>query len=130
MTASVLATEPVDRFINAILDASCGSTDAFADDAVLDATVPNWRFVVRGGAAISEEFAKWFDHPASFDELRRTPLPDGELVEYTLAWTEDGVVHKTHQSHHLIVHDGKIVSDTAWCGGRWPASLLAEMGGV
>ncbi len=126
--AAVRAMDPVDRFVDAIQNASCGATDAFADDAVLDATVPNWRFVVRGGDAIGQEFAKWFDHPASFDELQRTPLPDGELVEYTLAWTEHGVAHKSHQSHHLTVRDGKIVTDTAWCGGRWPAPLLAEMG--
>ncbi len=23
--------------------------------------------------------------------------------------------------------DGRITADTAFCGGRWPASLLAEM---
>lgn len=119
---------PVDRFVHAVEHASFEAIDAFADDAVVDATVPNWRFVVRGARAISEEFARWFGHPGSFDELRRTPLPDGELVEYTLAWTEHGVAHKSHQSHHLSVRDNKIVADTVWCGGRWPAPLLAEMG--
>ncbi len=121
-------TSPVDRFVHAIQHASIGATDAFAEDAVVDATVPNWRFVVRGARAIRAEFAQWFGHPATFDELRRTPLPDGELVEYTLAWIENGVAHKSHQSHHLTVRDDQIVNDTVWCGGRWSASLLAEMG--
>jgi hypothetical protein len=29
--------------------------------------------------------------------------------------------------HLLMVRDDQIVSDTVFCGGRWPASLLAEM---
>ena len=120
-------TNPVDRFIDAIEHAAAGGADAFADDAVLDATVPNWRFVVRGGAAIGQEFARWYAHPGRFDDLRRTSLPDGELVEYTLSWVEEGVPHKCHQVHRLAVADGRIVADTVWCGGRWPAPLLAEM---
>jgi hypothetical protein len=118
---------PVDRFVQAIEEAAVAGTDAFADDAVLDATVPNWRFVVRGGSAICREFAKWYGHPGRFEELRRTPLPDGELLEYTLSWIEEEVLHKSHQAHHLTVADGRIIADTVWCGGRWPATLLAEM---
>jgi hypothetical protein len=29
--------------------------------------------------------------------------------------------------HRLTVRDDQIVADTVFCGGRWPASLLAEM---
>jgi len=29
--------------------------------------------------------------------------------------------------HVLTVRDDRIVSDMVFCGGRWPASLLAEM---
>lgn len=29
--------------------------------------------------------------------------------------------------HRLTVRGGRIVADTVFCGGRWPASLLAEM---
>jgi hypothetical protein len=32
-----------------------------------------------------------------------------------------------HHLHLLTVRDGLIVADTVFCGGRWPASLLAEM---
>lgn len=118
---------PVDRFVQAIERAEVAGTDAFADDAVLDATVPNWRFVVRGSNAICHELAKWYDHAGRFEALRRTPLPDGELIEYTLSWIEEDVLHKSHQAHHLTVADGQIIADTVWCGGRWPAPLLAEM---
>lgn len=120
-------TSCVDRFVCAVKDAAFAASDVFAEDAQVDVTMPNWRFVVRGARAIRDEFAKWFGHPATFDDLRRTPLPDGELVEFMLVWTEHSVVHKSHQSHHLTVRNDEIVGDIVWCGGRWPASLLAEM---
>jgi hypothetical protein len=49
------------------------------------------------------------------------------VVEYTLSWTENGVPHAAHHVHLLTVRDDRIVADTVMCGGRWPASLLAEM---
>ena len=118
--------DPIDALLAGI---ESGSIPAglFADDAVLDATVPNWRFSVRGGESIRRELAQWFADPGHFESLRRRPLPDGELVEFTLRWHEHGVLHTCHQAHILQVHDGQVVADTAFCGGRWPASLLAEM---
>jgi hypothetical protein len=44
-----------------------------------------------------------------------------------LSWTENGVPHAAHHMHLLTVADDHIVGDTVMCGGRWPASLLAEM---
>ena len=65
----------------------------------------------------------------SLDELRRYPVEGGsaEIVEYTLSWTENGVPHAGHHLHVLTVRDDRIVSDMVFCGGRWPAALLAEM---
>jgi hypothetical protein len=99
----------------------------FADDAVLDATVPNWRFSVHGGMAVRDELGRWYADPGRFEHLQRSPLPTGELVEFTLAWEEDGVAHACHQAHILRLIDGRVAADTAFCGGRWPASLLAQM---
>lgn len=122
-------SEPaIDLLLEAIRDATVGELDVVADDGVLDATVPNWRFTVRGEGGVKATLAGWFKHPGDFEELERTPLPGGELVRYTLAWQEDGVPHASHQCHVLTVRDGRIVADAVWCGGRWPASLLAEMG--
>lgn len=103
------------------------TTDVFCDDAELDATVPNWRFTVRGGAAVRAALAGWFGIPGRFEQLRRVPLPDGELVEFLLTWEERGVPHAAHQVHLLRLREGRIAEDVAFCGGRWPAALLAEM---
>jgi hypothetical protein len=104
-----------------------GACSAFASDMVLDATVPNWRFSVLGQGEVQAEFSRWYADAGRFEELSRTPMPGGELVVFTLCWEEDGIPHAVHQAHLLEVADGRITKDQAWCGGRWPAGLLAEM---
>ena len=55
-------------------------------------------------------------------------LPGGAFVEFILTWEQQGVPHACHQAHRLELDaDGRIRSLHAWCGGRWPAKLLAEM---
>jgi SnoaL-like domain len=119
----------IEKFLSAVESATISSCDAWSEDATLDATVPNWRMRLTGADAIRTEYARWFADPARFDELRRFAAADGkhEIVEYTLSWTEHGVPHAAHHVHLLTVRDDRIVADTVMCGGRWPASLLAEM---
>ncbi len=109
------------------IEAGAVPPGVFDDDAVLDATVPNWRFTTRGAPAVQTELSRWYADPGSFRELRRTPIGGGELVEFTLTWEEAGVPHMVHQAHILRLRDGRVASDTAFCGGRWPAPLIAEM---
>jgi hypothetical protein len=120
-------TDPVERLIRAIESASIPSAGVFAPEAVLDATVPNWRFKAEGAGAVETELAGWFADPGRFEELNRLPLPGGELVEFVLSWEEEGEPHTCHQVHLLEVRDSSITRDTAFCGGRWGAALMAEM---
>ncbi len=117
----------VPRFLDAVEAGAMAGCRAWTDDAVVDATVPNWRFTIRGPAAIRHEYGRWFGHPGRFEELRRLPVAGGEVVEYLLTWTEGGVPHAAHHVHVLTVRDGAIAADTVMCGGRWSAGLLAEM---
>jgi hypothetical protein len=119
----------IEKFLQAIETAAIPGCDAWAADATLDATVPNWRLHAAGADAIRAEYARWFAGPGHFDELRRYVVKDGgvEVVEYTLSWTENGVPHAGHHLHLLTVRDDRIVADMVFCGGRWPAALLAEM---
>ena len=125
MTSPATAS-PIDRLLAGI-EAGDIPGDVFSDDAVLDATVPNWRFSVLGGAGVRDELGRWYADRGRFLALERTPLPGGELVEFTLTWTEEGVEHTCHQAHILKVARGRLCADTAFCGGRWPASLVEEM---
>jgi hypothetical protein len=121
-----MTTTVVDELLSGI-EAGSVPSGVFSADATLDATVPNWRFSVHGGDAVRAELAGWYADPGHFERVRRVPIPEGELVEFVLSWTEDGVEHRCHQAHVLRLADGRVQSDTAWCGGRWPAPLIAEM---
>ncbi|MGQ0803059.1 MAG: hypothetical protein ACT4PI_04265 [Actinomycetota bacterium] len=122
-----MSANVTDRFLEAVRAARFADTDVFADDAVSDSTPPMWRLQVRGAAELRSQYSKWFDHPAELTELRRTPLPDGELLEYTRQWRQDGAPHKAHHIHRLTVSGDQIVEDAHWCGGRWSPSLLDEI---
>jgi len=126
-TASTGTT--VDRFLEAIASGRGGTVaHLYAEDAVLDATVPNWRFHRQGGRAIAGEYARWFASPGRFEELDRQPVAGGEVVTYVLSWQEDGVPHAAHHCHRLLMDEtGSIVADRVFCGGRWNAALLADM---
>jgi hypothetical protein len=118
--------DPIDALLAGI-EAGAVPEGVFGDDVVLDATVPNWRFTTQGAAAVRAELSRWYADPGTFEDLHRSRLADGELVEFTLTWEENGVTHMCHQAHILRLRDGQVTSDTAFCGGRWPAPLIAEM---
>jgi hypothetical protein len=118
----------VDRFLDAILGAGVTGCGAFAEDAVLDATTPDWRFTTQGVTATESEFAQWYADLGRFGAQSRTPVEGGGLVEFVLDWYEEGGPHRCHQMHLLALDDrGLIADDTALCGGRWDSTLMAEM---
>jgi hypothetical protein len=121
---------PVERYLAAIEGATMAGCTDLAPDMLLDATVPNWRFNVRGAAAVRDELSRWYADPGTFEDLERTSLPTGELIAFTLCWEEEGVPHTVHQAHIVEVSDGRITRDRAWCGGRWSATQMAEMAGA
>lgn len=122
-----VASTAVDAFLAAVTGATIPVCEAWHEDAVLSATVPNWRFHRYGADAIRTEYAGWFADPGEFEHLRRTAVPGGEVVEYDLVWVQAGVPHAAHHIHLLDLEGDRIVRDTVVCGGRWPAALLAEM---
>jgi hypothetical protein len=123
----IVAESPVDRFLAAVERGEIESCTAWSETAVLDATVPGWRFHKRGADAIREEYSHWFAAEGRFEELQRIAVPGGEVVRYYLTWVENGIPHAAHHAHVLAVDGDRITADTVLCGGRWPASLLAEM---
>jgi hypothetical protein len=128
-TAAQTSTRVVDAFLEAVRSGAGIPADLYGPEAMLDATVPSWRFEKQGPADIVVEYARWFADLGRFEELDRQPTPNGEVVSYTLTWEEDGEPHAAHHCHVLILDEhGRIIRDTVWCGGRWGAQLLADMG--
>jgi hypothetical protein len=120
-------TDPVSRFTAAIESATIPTAEVFAPDAVLDATVPNWRFTVRGASSIEHTLAGWFADPGRFETLTRVSIEGGELVRFVLTWEEAGQPHMCHQAHVAEIEGDRVVRDTVYCGGDWDAALMAEM---
>ena len=120
-------TTAIDRHLAAIETGTAPGEDVFADDVLLDATVPNWRFRLLGEARVRKQIERWFSCPGQFDTIERTPLADGELVRFELSWMENGNPYACHQMHRITVDGDRIVGVTLFCGGKWPAALLAEM---
>lgn len=121
----------VDRFLDAVCAGAGVPSDLFAPEAVLDATVPGWRFAARGDSAVARQYSSWFAHPGTFEEFERLAVDDGaggEVVTYLLTWMEHGIPHAAHHCH-LFRFDagGRILHDRFFCGGRWDAGRLAEM---
>ncbi len=119
-------TDPIGAFLAGIEGAALPE-GVFCEDIVLDATVPNWRFRVKGADAVRDELGRWYADLGRFEELRRNRIDGGELVEFTLSWKEAGVTHTCHQAHVVRLRDDLISSDTVFCGGRWPESLITQM---
>jgi hypothetical protein len=119
-------TSAIDDFLAAV----CGDHRAqpWTEDAVIDAVVPGWRMSIAGARAIDAQLRIWLADPGTLEEVRRHPTPTGEVVEFTVTWVENGVPHAARQVHVLDLDDtGEITHDGMWCGGRWPAQLLAQM---
>ncbi len=119
--------DPVSDLIRDVAAGDGIGDTIYADDVAFDATIPNWRFQLRGADAVRHQLGGWFTDPGTFEELHRIPVPGGELVTFSLQWVEGGIQHTAHQAHLLEIEGARITRHKAWCGGRWPADLVAEM---
>jgi hypothetical protein len=119
--------DPIRRLLDAASAGTGVPQDLYADDAVLDATVPMWRFEVHGAEAVAAQVSGWYADPGTLTELVREPSAEGEVVRFTLEWVEQGAPWAAHQVHFIATEADRITSQQVWCGGRWPAAVLAEI---
>ena len=105
-SATVTTATAVDQLLDAIAAGEGATTESlYAPDALLDATVPEWRFTKRGAQAIAAQWATWFADAGRFEELERHPIPDGEVVRYLLASDERGMPFAVHHCHVLTIDE-------------------------
>jgi hypothetical protein len=127
MTPHTTNADPISTFLSAVALGTGVPSDIYATRAVLDATVPHWRFESHGPGAIAQQLSGWYADPSQLFELSRTRVPTGEVVRFTVTWTENGNPMSAHQVHVFTVYDDQITQQDAWCGGRWDAALMAEI---
>jgi hypothetical protein len=127
MTPHTANADPISSFLSSVTLGTGIPSDIYASQAVLDATVPHWRFESHGPGAIAQQLSGWYADPGQLFDLSRTELPAGEVVRFSLAWTENGNPMSVHQVHIFTVHGGQITQQDVWCGGRWDAALMAQI---
>lgn len=120
-------TTAIDDFLSAIEAGTMDRSNVFTEEVLLDATVPDWRFQLRGADGVRAQLGRWYANPATFEALDRVEIPGGELVEFELSWTEAGLPFACHQVHRIRVDGDRVAGVTVFCGGRWSAARLAEM---
>lgn len=126
MTSTTTATV-VDRFLDGIRAGKLPA-DLYAEDAVLDATVPGWRFQAGGSAAILAEYQGWFFVPSELLTVERYPIEGGEVVRYLQQGEVKGTTYLAHHVHLLKLDGDRIIADTVFCGGQWGPEAVAQMG--
>jgi hypothetical protein len=121
-------SDTVSRWLDAVVAGQGIPQDLFTDDAVLDATIPGFRFAQHGPEHVAGQMTSWFADPGAFAHLLRTPLPGGaELVRFVLTWHEAGEQWAAHQSHVIELEGDKIRRHEMFCGGRWNSERQAEI---
>ena len=119
---------PVERYLTS--DRGCGDGRLRRAQPGRDARRHRAELAFHGRAGTS---------PCAPSSAAGTPIPavsrswparhcrTGSWSSSRLRWEEGGVPHAVHQAHVVEVDDDRITRDQVWCGGRWPAPLLAEM---
>jgi len=121
-------TDTITRWLDAVAAGRGIPQDLFTSDAVLDATIPGFRFTQVGPGPVAGQMSSWFADPGAFADLHRTQLPDGtELVRFVLTWHEDGDEWAAHQSHLIELDGDRICRQEMFCGGRWNSARRAEI---
>jgi hypothetical protein len=126
-TTDTTTATVIDRFLDGIRAGQLPN-DLYAPDAVLDATVPGWRFQARGPVPIQAEYQSWYFVPSELLSIERHEIDGGEVVRYLQQAEVDGTTYLAHHSHILKVEGDRIVADTVFCGGRWGPEAVAQMG--
>ena len=113
---------------------SCIETNAldvfaglYAEDAVIDANVPAWRYQLQGRDQIGSQFHVWYGAPHELLEWREQPTAHGAVVE-TVESFLPGTSRETYaRSLHVFdVRDGLIARHTFYCTGPWDQATVAR----
>jgi hypothetical protein len=123
-----MTPEPIGRFLEALRTAKwAGLEDAYTDDAVFDASVPNWHFQYEGASKCVDQLADWFGIEPTVFEPTVTATESGCVVDFELRRMCPGNPAENHaphlegtrQAHIFRLRDGKICEQRVYCSGEW-----------
>jgi len=116
-----------EQVATAFVDGDAGSIlKVCADDVLLDAVIPYWRFQLQGHDGLRDALAEEFVPGRRVTESHVTPTADGVLVEVE-AWAP---MHGEDRMWREIAHfrvSGDTVSEVVfYCSGIWDAATIAR----
>lgn len=95
----------------------------YAPAAMLDVTLPAWRFQLRGPDAIRDQFRAWYEVPARILRWDVKPARWGAVIEAE-ELHEDGIYFR--YTYHLTIEDGRIARHLVFCPGAWTPEDVAH----
>lgn len=127
MTGLIGGTVLIDDFrsLQATLDSGLVPT-VYADDALLDSNVPEWRFQRKGTGEIADQYRSWASELSdlSLAAFNAQEVPWGFVVELEQRFRSDGDDCLSRQLHVLTVRDGKLAEHTFYCTGVWGSDAI------
>ena len=106
-----------------------GLTALYRSDALLDVSVPSWRYQLQGPQAIGEQLREELAPIAAAGtvaDLRATPTADGVVVEMEVHFVDDGEERMWREAHVLHTDGTAITEHVNYCTGIWDAATIAR----
>ena len=103
--------------------------DLYRADALLDVSVPQWRFQLQGRAAIRQWLREEIHAVGGAGRVagwRVTRTVDGIVAEWEVRFTRDGEEHLWREVH-LFHTDGEAITEHVnYCTGIWEPETIAR----
>lgn len=127
ITQEMTITQEIEARLRALDYA--GLARLYRADALFDASVPQWRYQLKGREAITEKLAEeaaTMGPQARVTDWRVTPIDDGIVVQMEVSFT-DGGEECLWREVDLFHTDGEFITEHVnYCTGIWDAATIAR----
>jgi ketosteroid isomerase-like protein len=106
-----------------------GLAELYRPDALLDVSVPQWRYQLQGREAIREALAEELAPlvgSARVTGQRATQTDDGVVVELEVRFVQDGEDRQWREVHLFHTDGTAITEHLNYCTGVWDAATIAR----
>ena len=106
-----------------------GLAELYRPDALLDVSVPQWRYQLQGREAIRQALAEELAPlvgGARVTGQRATRTDDGVVVELEVRFVQDGEERQWREVHLFHTDGTAITEHLNYCTGVWDAATIAR----
>ena len=106
-----------------------GLAELYRPDALLDVSVPQWRYQLQGREAIRQALAEELALVVGSGRVtaqRATRTDDGVVVELEVRFEQDGEERQWREVHLFHTDGTAITEHLNYCTGIWDAATIAR----